>query len=376
MQLIQLESVRHQVQVGQPLGFGVRHGDGTLLLAQGQVIDSALKLQALFERGMWVDAGELTVKKVPGPAIADAPAGELPALWEQSMERARQTLSNLPPEAVDAAISEVAQPLMALVARDPDLAVFQVLRQHGNRHTQYGVNHAIHCSIAALLAARQLDWSAADAQRAVKAALTMNISMLELQGELACQTQALSPAQRELIRSHPERSVDMLQAGGVRDVQWLTAIAQHHETADGSGYPAQLSEPTRLAALLHRCDVYTAKLSPRQNRGALPADTAARDLFKAHPGDPAAAALIKTFGLYPPGCSVRLASGESGIVIRRGANAHTPCVAVLQDPQGQLPATPLQRNTAEPGYAIVAVLNDTKARLPMPVRNPAELVVA
>ena len=41
------------------------------------------------------------------------------------------------------------------------------------------------------------------------------------------------------------------------------------------------------------------------------------------------AALIKEFGLYPPGCAVRLKSGEVGMVMRRGETASTPVVAVL-----------------------------------------------
>ena len=57
---------------------------------------------------------------------------------------------------------------------------------------------------------------------------------------------------------------------------------------------------------------------------------AARRLFAANPGSPMAAALIKEFGLYPPGCFVKLKSGETGVVVRYGMTA-------LPRPQGPYP---------------------------------------
>ena len=38
------------------------------------------------------------------------------------------------------------------------------------------------------------------------------------------------------------------------------------------------------------------------------------------PGHPICAALVKEFGVYPPGCFVTLASGETGVVVKRGAD--------------------------------------------------------
>ena len=358
MQLIPLEVVRHQVHVGVPLPFSVRLADSTLLLARGQVVGSTAQMHSLFERGMFVDMAEL---KAPPPTLADVPAEQLPGLWTEAIDRVGRTLASLPEDGLDGALDEVALPLISLIARDPDLAIFQVLRQHGSRHAQYGVNHSIHCAIAAFLTAQRLGWDAAALGLAFKAALTMNVSMLELQGQLATQVEPLTPDQRELIRSHPLRSVEMLRMAGITDAAWLQAIAEHHETPAGSGYPAGVAAASPLAALLHQSDVYTAKLSPRQSREGLTADVAARGLFASRQGDPTAAALIKEFGLYPPGCFVRLASGETGIVVRRGPSAHTPVVAAMTSPRGVSLRKPVRRDTAMPQHAIVAALSEGKA---------------
>jgi hypothetical protein len=362
MQLIALENVRHYVQVGMPLPFNVRQSDGKLLLARGQVIDTAEQLETLLERGTLIDIGEV---ESPRERIMRATPAELPALWSRAIDRAGETLQALPADGLDSAMDEVAQPLVALTERDPDLAIFQVLRQHGNHHTQYGVNHSIHCAIAAFLAGHRLGLDSATLTLAFKAALTMNVSMLELQGQLATQIGPLTPAQREAIQGHPERSVQMLKVAGITDPEWLEAVAQHHETSDGTGYPLGLRDVAPLAQLLNRCDVYTAKLSPRRSREGLTADVAVRRMFAARPDDPITAALIKEFGLYPPGSFVRLEGGETAIVVRRGSNAHTPLVSVLTDARGAALARPQRRDTAQHGNRIVSMLNGSTTPLPL-----------
>jgi HD-GYP domain-containing protein (c-di-GMP phosphodiesterase class II) len=352
MRLIRLETVRHQLQVGVPLPVNVRCADGTLLLARGQVLTSEEQMRALFERGMLVDIAELDF---PRQHIHDAPSSELPKLWTQALARVQATLEDLPESGLEPVLDEVARPLVALVQRDPDLAIFQVLQQHGNRHVQYGVNHATHCAIAALLTARRLGWHASSSQRAFKAALTMNVSIFELQGQLATQATPLTAKQRATIHAHPAQSMQMLGLAGISDAEWLEAVAQHHETGDG-GYPTGLAIASGLATLLHQCDVYTAKLSPRQSREALAADVAARGLFAAHKDSPSAAALLKEFGLYPPGCYVRLVSGETGVVIRRGTGAHTPIVAAMTTSGGVARQSPLHRDSSLPEFGIVSAL--------------------
>ena len=364
MRFIELESVKHRLQVGVPLPFNVRQSDHTLLLARGQVLVGVEQLQALFQRGMLVDLAEL---ETTAHRVLKAPPEQLPGLWEESIDSATQALHALPKKNLD----DVAAPLVALVERDPDLAIFQVLRQHGGRHAQYGANHSIHCAIAAFLTVQRLSWDKPDMQRTFKAALTMNVSMLELQGQLAAQATPLTPAQREAVHSHPQRSMHMLALAGITNPEWLQAVAEHHETSTGSGYPTGLRDVTPLAAVLHQCDVYTARLSPRQSREALGADSIARSLFADLPGDPTTAALIKEFGLYPPGCFVKLASGETGIVVRRGPGAHTPEVATVTTARGAALSVPLRRDTSRPEFAIVALLGERAGPV---VITPARLM--
>ncbi len=373
MPFVQLASVKHRVAVGVPLQFNVRNADQTLLLARGQVIGSREQLTALFERGTLVDLLEL---QSPRERIEQAAASELPALWRESMERAGELLGGMPHERFVEALDAVAQPLVTLIERDPDLAIFQLLRQEGCHLAQYGVNHSMHSAIAAFLGARRLGLPQDDVQRGFKAALTMNVSMLELQGQLATQVRPVSESQRAEIHTHPLRSVTILTQAGVQDDDWLRAVREHHEQEDGGGYPLGLSNPSPLAALLRRADVYTAKLSSRSTREALAADIAARSLFGADPNNPLTAALVKEFGIYPPGCFVKLVSGETAVVVKRGATMQTPLVAAVTTPRGMPMTEPLPRDTARREYGVVGIARDAARQVRMAPEKLVAMVCA
>lgn len=367
MTFVQLSTVQDRVKVGVPLPFHVRDADQTLLLARGQVLRTVEQLLALVHRGALVDGEELgpdavalrqgsTSASDPEPArehpaaavVRQARPDQLPALMRTAIDMAVKVLRQPPGPRFEAALQGITEPLLAIIERDPDLAIFQVLRQEGNYLTQYGVNHAIHCAITAFLVGSRLRWSPTELRRTFQAALTMNLSMFELQGELAIQATPVTDDQRARIHSHPLRSVALLEDAGIRDRDWLSAIERHH---DDEAAPAD-----ELAALLRRVDVYTAKLSPRSHREALAADVAARMMFSTDRGNPVTAAIVKEFGLYPPGCHVKLASGETGVVVRRGDLAHTPWVAATTSASGTVFPKPLARNSAQRPFGVTAVL--------------------
>jgi hypothetical protein len=98
----------------------------------------------------------------------------------------------------------------------------------------------------------------------------------------------------------------------------------------------------------------------------MPIQDAARQLFSEAQGSPAAAAIIKEYGIYPPGNLVRLASGEMAVVVRRGATAHTPQAAAITDKAGVPTVNTTMRDTAQPAYAIKALVGDAALVLRVP----------
>ena len=363
-----LALVAHLIRVGVALPFDVRDADRTLLLARGQRVESATQLQALFERGALVDDHEIAPVEAP---IKLLPRAQLPQHWSRCLNRLSLALQQAPGD-FGPALDDAATPVLALIERDPDLAIFQVLRAEGGETTAYGVRRSLNTAITAYLVAQRLAWDGASMNRVFKVALTMNVSMLALQGELARQTSAPSAAQREALRTHPMRSRQMLECAGIDDNDWLQAVLRHHEMEDGSGYPTGGGDVGDLASLARRADHYTAKLASRSQREALGADIAGRQMFMQDPGHPMTAALVKEFGIYPPGCCVRLASGATAIVVERGPTVTTPIVACLTHADGAPLPAPLRRETAERQHAVVAIVSERSIN----VRITAERLLA
>jgi HD-GYP domain-containing protein (c-di-GMP phosphodiesterase class II) len=72
-----------------------------------------------------------------------------------------------------------------------------------------------------------------------------------------------------------------LQQLGVTNPAWLTAVSQHHERFDGSGYPAGLSAETitREARLIAVADVYAAMVIEHAHRRAYAANVALKEIY-------------------------------------------------------------------------------------------------
>lgn len=363
MQYTQLSVVKNRIQVGAPLPFNVRNADATLLLARGQVVTTPEQLQALFERGALVDLAEL---QSPRDLVMQAPRHELPRLWQQTMYRVGLALQVAPHHSFKGALDDACAPVMALIERDPDLAIFQVLRREGGPGMAYGVKRSLHAAITAHLVAQRLDWAAPELEKAFKVALTMNMSMFELQAELSQQRTPPTQAQRLALQSHPLRSRAMLESAGITDADWLLAVERHHELEDGSGYPHGCTDVGDLASLARRADVYTSKLAARSHRDALAADRAGREMFMQDPGHPMTAALVKEFGIYPPGCFVQLANGATGIVVQRGPTVTTPVVALLTSERGTALAEPVRVETGRPGFAVEGIVGESHLPAPLP----------
>lgn len=364
-----LQLVLSQVAVGVPLPFGVRDARGTLLLAKGQIVNDDAHLAELFERGMYADANEVERVQLQLQATQAAkPARRLTLIdrWGQLIGQLEAVLRSIAEPGLPERIAGLSAGLLALQRRDPDIGIYLAMRQDPTRLASYGLTHSVYSAMACGLAAGRLGWSEAETSRAVSAALTMNMAIIELQGRMATQGGKPTPPQLAQLRAHPDAAVAALAAAGVGDTLWLDAVARHHERHDGAGYPRGMTAPGELAIALRQADVLLAKISPRAERAPLPVQQAHRDLFADGGGGPFAAALIKEFGIYPPGDFVRLKSGELAVVVRRGASAAPPEVAAITDRSGTPIVAAPRRDTAKPEFAIVGPVADKRLVLRVP----------
>lgn len=255
-------------------------------------------------------------------------------------------------------LDEFARRICELVDINADVAIYRIVRQDNAQNFYYGYAHSVHTAILCNLMARHLKWEDGPMMSLVKAALTMNLSILDLQCEMAGQEDPIKDSQRAAIHKHPSDAVALLAKAGVTDADWLTAVGQHHERSDGSGYPLQCTEVGDLAVALRVADVLMAKISPRALRAVLSPQEAIRELYREDKGGPISTAVIKVFGIFPPGDFVKLASGELGIVVLRTANARAPIVATITNTAGQPVPQTVRRDTGVSAYAIVGNVLD------------------
>ncbi|MEQ1683332.1 MAG: HD domain-containing phosphohydrolase [Burkholderiaceae bacterium] len=363
---VPLPEVRDLLQTGQALPFRVLDAQERLLLNEGHVLHDEAQYEALLARGAWAERPRVEAERIARGAAAGV-APTVPELslfdrWERLLwqfDKLTRALARR--EERGSAVLPFCAILHGLLNRDPDVALFLCIRQEDRRFALYPLRHAIHCAVLVELTARQLGWDDAARMSLGHAALTMNLSMLELQASMAEQDDPPTRKQLDTIRAHPDASVALLRGGGVDDDGWLEAVAGHHEHVGGGGYPRGRADPGAAAQVLRAADVYMAKISPRAKRPPMAPQAATRQLFQQHPGDPLAMALIKTMGVYPPGSLVQLKSGEVGVSIRRPATGTHPLVATLSDRNGRPSGETHRRDTAQAEFAVVGPAQDGAA---------------
>nr|MDQ3823710.1 HD-GYP domain-containing protein [Actinomycetota bacterium] len=97
--------------------------------------------------------------------------------------------------------------------------------------------------------------------------LLHDMGKLAVPDEILAKPGALTPAEYEAVKQHPENGRRLLaELGFAAEVQRL--VLDHHERVDGSGYPRGIEDgaldlETRILGV---CDVYDALVSPRVYR--------------------------------------------------------------------------------------------------------------
>ncbi|WPB55136.1 phosphodiesterase [Xylophilus sp. GOD-11R] len=229
--------------------------------------------------------------------------------------------------------------MQALVRADNDTALFLLFQLASTSSVGYSASHALVCATLCHLLAQEMRLHPAGRDALVRAAMTMNVSMTQLQDELALQTDRLSSAQRVVVDRHMEDSALLLRRLGVDDGLWLELVRDHHVESGNARLPAwnSLAQPMQLPHILSAIDRYAAMISPRASRGGRTAADSFGALVEGRGNNYITLigqALLRAVGRFPPGSFVQLESGETAVVVQNGERAEAPSVAVLRDEEG------------------------------------------
>ncbi len=368
MKLLRLP--RSKVRLGMALPWNVRDEHSLLLLAKGHLVVDQHLLDALLLRGAFVDEEEVRNAAAEAAAHKLLISGGDPVksmgattsvfeLWDQTTQNLKGLFSDPAQEPDFAArMDAFALHLVEIFDIHQDIGIYRSVRQDHAQNFYYGYTHAVLTAMVCILLSRHLQWPKSSTMSLVKAALSMNMTVFELQGQMAGQDFPMRDKQRAELQLHPAQARALLEQNGVTDTDWLDAVVQHHERADGTGYPSGRTDISDFAAALRVADVFMAKITPRTLRAAVSPKDAITQLYRDDRGGPLSTALFKEFGIHPPGEFVKLASGELGVVVQRTANARAPIVASITDIHGHPVAKTVRHDTGTPEFAIVEAVAD------------------
>jgi|WetSurMetagenome_2_1015567.scaffolds.fasta_scaffold00197_37 hypothetical protein len=357
--------IKHDdITVGKPLPFSIYDDGGKLLLKEGAVIRSVTQINTLIERGLYYfgPAKARDMENEPLIISKSYPFEIIEGVYSDLKDiLGRATVDTRLP----AKIIKLCARLQEASEYDHDACLGMIAFGHDYK---YPVMHSIHTALVCKTILKRLGWQPEQRLVPMAAAMTMNISMIELQDKLHSQTKPLTEEQRAEVFNHPEQSVDLLIKCGVRDEIWLNTIIQHHELLDGSGYPfarkeKEITQPARIVTL---GDIYGAKITGRSYRKPILATSALRELFlgKRQCTDIAISKmLIKNLGLFPPGSFVELNNGDIAVVTHVGKDARYPVVCSVVKSDGRTYAKPVVRDSSVETYGIKKILSKKEARI-------------
>jgi HD-GYP domain-containing protein (c-di-GMP phosphodiesterase class II) len=164
-----------------------------------------------------------------------------------------------------------------------------------------------------------LRYDSAKLEQVALAGFLHDLGMFALPDTLVYKTGSLTEGELQFLREHPQHGARLFKELGTAHPAVGRAILQEHERWDGSGYPNRLTgdQIDEMAFVVGLADVFDALMGPRPYRRGMSPHRAictlianGKTMFPHH----ILKALIDQFSIYPLGTTVRLNTGETGVV--------------------------------------------------------------
>ena len=243
-------------------------------------------------------------------AVCEQQYGEAAAAFKAVIELVPQA----PQDARDQAIALTKAMLdKMLVAGDVNIRLLN--EAAGDR----GAAHALNVSIISLLLGRAFGMERDEMMDLGVGAMLHDIGKLELAPRLRHRDDGFTLAETQAYQQHVILGVGVAKQMGLASGPMLV-IAQHHENADGSGFPQRInvdrmSAASRIVALVNRFDglcnplLASKSMTPHEALSLMFAQ--GRNRFDATMLN----AFIRMMGVYPPGSTVQLTDDRFALVV-------------------------------------------------------------
>ncbi|MDO8208129.1 MAG: HD domain-containing protein [Gallionella sp.] len=249
------------------------------------------------------------------------------------LKNLNRNLLSTPKETLDD-MGALVDEMSAAFLESPDVTLHIMGENVGGEDVYH---HPLNVAILAMMLARDLGFSSKKARELGIGALVHDIGLMKIPGRVLLKPpDEYTTPERNLRAKHVEYGVEIgRDLGFSTDV--LAVIAQHHEFADGSGYPNSLKEAamTPAARVVSIVNYYDNLCNPVDfSRAMTPHEALSlmfaqrRSKFEAR----SMALMIRCLGVYPPGSIVQLSNEALATVISVNPKISTrPCVLVYDN---------------------------------------------
>lgn len=300
-----------------------------------------------------VTAGEPAAAASPAPAGAESPQAALLRQRRDAVAASRARLHLCERQFAEAAracrqatelvasqpevsrqqTEALSQALVDKLIGDQDMCIRLLTDAAGDKASL----HAMNVTVISLLMGRTFGLSPADMLDLGTGALLHDIGKLDLPERVRHREEHFTTAETTFYQEHVAHGVTQAKRMGLKAGATLV-IAQHHEHADGSGFPLKLNSDrmttaARIVSLVNRYDnlcnphVPARALTPHESLSLLFAqgknryDTAILGAF------------IRMMGVYPPGSAVQLTDDRYALVVSVNSTRPLKPTVLVHDPK-------------------------------------------
>ena len=236
----------------------------------------------------------------------------------ESLEQAQALVTDM----VDSLLSE------------KDVLIHLMNAKSGDEGAYY---HALNVTMLSLMLAKEAGFNPREMRELGEGALLHDIGKERVPTQILLKKTPWTAAERNFYQQHVVYGLEMATKLPELPAGALEVIAMHHETLDGSGFPARLAGArigrfARIVTIANTFDNYCNRVNPADSM--IPSEALSfmfkKERDKYDPG--LMQHFIRCLGVYPPGSLVKLNSDAIGLVVSVNSAQLLHPTVMLYDP--------------------------------------------
>ena len=198
--------------------------------------------------------------------------------------------------------------------------------------------HSMNVAVLAMMLGKEAGIQAEKMKILCQGALFHDIGKSKIDRKVLVKEGRLNKTEMDFLKMHPKYGIDLLAFSETFPKLALFIIYQHHEAADGSGYPKGIKGPqihllSKLVSIANTYDNHCNKRNPAESLTPYEALSYMFSRQKDAFDQKLLSAFIKCLGIYPPGTVVQLNNGAIGMVIAINPEDQLHPNVLLYDPE-------------------------------------------